>query len=323
MTGADGKPLLDEHGAQRQQLVQYQSPRLWLATVFNAAQIDGLPAEPERPVLPDWQRHDRAERLLAAGSPDIRHQPGDRAFYNPAADVIVLPERAQFSAADGYYATALHEKGHWTGHASRLGRDLAHPFGSAGYAREELRAEIASLVLGEQLGIGHDPGRHAAYVGSWIRALEDDPREIFRAAADAEKIVEHLRGLELEREQGQERSAAGALDSDVVQVRMPVLVRETEAAMRTEDRRIYLIVPYAEKDAARSLGARWDGEARAWFAPPGADLTPLKKWLPNRPILHDQGRTRSAGRVRRCPARGRVEAGGSARDGRPAAPRAG
>nr|WP_158011145.1 zincin-like metallopeptidase domain-containing protein [Tardibacter chloracetimidivorans] len=30
--------------------------------------------------------------------------------------------------------------GHWTGHPNRLDRDLAHPFGSEGYAREELRA---------------------------------------------------------------------------------------------------------------------------------------------------------------------------------------
>jgi putative DNA primase/helicase len=286
--GADGRPLLDENGARRQELVHYQRPRVWLATIFNAAQIDGLPAEPERSVLPDWQRHAQAERLLAAGSPDIRHQPGDRAFYSPVPDIIVLPERAQFATADGYYATALHEKGHWTGHASRLGRNLAHPFGSAGYAREELRAEIASMVLGEQLGIGHDPNRHAAYIGSWIRALEDDPREIFRAAGDAEKIVRHLRGLEQEHEQGLERPAARSPDGNIAQGRMPVpvLVRETEAAMRTGNGRVYLAVPYAEKDAAHSLGARWDHQARTWFAPPGTDLTPLEKWLPDRAKLH-------------------------------------
>ena len=109
-----------------------------------------------------------------------------------------------------YYATALHEVGHATGHPSRLNReDLGHPFGSEAYAREELRAEIASLMLGEQLGIGHDPGQHVAYVGSWIRALENDPREIFRAAADAEKITTLVRSFEREHEQ-QTESGAGA-----------------------------------------------------------------------------------------------------------------
>lgn len=75
---------------------------------------------------------------------------------------------------------------------------MTHPFGSEGYAREELRAEIASLMLGEQLGIGHDPGQHAAYIESWIRVLEKDPREVFRAAADAEKIATLVRSFEVQ-----------------------------------------------------------------------------------------------------------------------------
>ena len=99
-----------------------------------------------------------------------------------------MPERGQFPSADNYYATALHELGHWTGHPSRLDRDLSNPFGSEGYAKEELRAEISSMILGNELGIGHDPGQHVAYVGSWIKVLQEDPLEIFRAAADAEKI---------------------------------------------------------------------------------------------------------------------------------------
>ncbi len=103
-----------------------------------------------------------------------------------------MPFKHQFPTPDRYYATALHELGHWTGHESRLNRDLAHPFGSEGYAREELRAEIASMLLGSELGIGHDPGQHVAYVGSWIKALQQDPTEIFRAAADAEKIQDFV-----------------------------------------------------------------------------------------------------------------------------------
>ena len=79
-----------------------------------------------------------------------------------------------------------HDQGHDSFLLSRLNRDLSGPFGSESYAKEELRAEIASMLLGDELGIGHDPGQHAAYVGSWIKVLEDDALEIFRAAADAE-----------------------------------------------------------------------------------------------------------------------------------------
>lgn len=96
------------------------------------------------------------------------------------------------------YATAFHELGHWTGHPSRLHRELTHPFGSEGYAREELRAEIASLMLGERLGLGHDPSRHAAYVGSWGKALQENPREIFRAASDAERTSGFVMAFEHE-----------------------------------------------------------------------------------------------------------------------------
>ena len=35
------------------------------------------------------------------------------------------------------------------------------------------------MILGDELGIGHDPGQHAAYVGSWIKTLKDDPMEYF------------------------------------------------------------------------------------------------------------------------------------------------
>nr|MDA8249223.1 zincin-like metallopeptidase domain-containing protein [Rhodospirillales bacterium] len=167
-----GKPALDEDGKPAHRLVRYERPRVWSAAVFNATQIDGLPPAPVRPVLAEWERHAKAEAILTNSQAIIRHTPGDHAFYRLAEDAITLPERGQFPTADGYYATALHELSHWTGHPSRLARDLAHPFGSHDYAREELRAEIASLMLAEQLGIGHDPGQHAAYVASWIKVLQ-------------------------------------------------------------------------------------------------------------------------------------------------------
>ncbi|MCM8735509.1 zincin-like metallopeptidase domain-containing protein [Azospirillum sp. A1-3] len=295
--GQDGKPVTGEDGQPLKQIVRYERPRVLSAVVFNAAQIDGLPEAEARPVLPEWQRHKQAERLLSAGDPKILHEGGNRAFYSPVWDHIVLPERSQFPSADGFYATALHEKGHWTGHSSRLDRDLSHPFGSAGYAKEELRAEIASMVLGQQLEIGHDPGQHVAYIGSWIEALQEDPREIFRAAADAEKIVKHLNGLgqQLSQEQGQQQgrdhtSVPAQGQDEGGQVKMPVLITETQAlAMQTVDERVYLAVPYAEKDEAKGLGARWDREQKTWYAPPGVDLAPLEKWRPGHTDLHVDG----------------------------------
>lgn len=183
-------PVSDSNGRPIKVCVKLERPRVFYAFVFNAEQIDNLP---ELIIdTPQWNPIERAEQILQVSSAVIQHGEYDRAFYRPATDKIHLPHKYQFETSDRYYATALHELGHWTGHESRLNRDLAHPFGSEGYAREELRAEIASMLLGYELGIGHDPGQHAAYVASWIKGLEADPVEIFRAAADAEKIQEYV-----------------------------------------------------------------------------------------------------------------------------------
>jgi putative DNA primase/helicase len=111
-----------------------------------------------------------------------------------------LPAQDRFVTPRDYYATALHELGHWTGHPDRLDRDLSNPFGSEGYAREELRAEIASLILGAELGIGYDPDRHACYVDHWVQILTDTPKEILYAAADAERISEYILTIERKKE---------------------------------------------------------------------------------------------------------------------------
>ena len=209
-TDADGKPVLDAQGEPVKQSVKLERPRVFFATVFNAEQIDGLPPLQPRKQQ-DWTAVERAEHILQASGAVIRHGEQNRAFYRPATDSIHMPDKGQFPTADNYYATALHELGHWTGHESRLDRDLSNPFGSEGYAKEELRAEIASMILGDELGIGHDPGQHVAYVGSWIKALQDDPLEIFRAAADAEKIQDYVLGLEQQQVQEQDQQQRQAL----------------------------------------------------------------------------------------------------------------
>jgi len=289
----NGAPVLDAEGTPQTRIVRYERPRVWAAVVFNAEQIDGLAAPADRPVLAEWERHKQAETILANSQASIRHVPGDLAVYKLSEDRIVLPERGQFPTADRYYATALHELGHWTGHPSRLNRDIAHPFGSEAYAREELRAEIASLMLGEQLGIGHDPGQHVAYVGSWIRTLQEDLRELFRAAADAEKITKLLRSFELTQEQRAEQGVVRTpSESELEQppetaaVRPPVLVQENHPAMRISDDRTYLAVPYDEKDDAKQLGARWDRQVKAWYVPAGVDLEAFTPWLPAMGQVH-------------------------------------
>ncbi|MBX4558842.1 DNA primase [Klebsiella pneumoniae] len=209
----NGKPVLDGQGKPVKETVMLERPRVFFATVFNGEQIDGMPPLEQKEKTQTWDAVERAEHILKASGADIRHGEHDRAFYRPATDSIHLPDKEQFPTADNYYATALHELGHWTGHSSRLDRDMAHPFGSEGYAVEELKAECFSLIMGDELGIGHDPEQHAAYVGSWIKALQDDPLEIFRATSDAEKMSNYVLAFEQKLVQEQDQAQTQKLEA--------------------------------------------------------------------------------------------------------------
>ena len=167
-------------------------------TVFNVEQAEGLKL-PERKgvAIPQWEAQQNVEKVIRASGVTIREVNGDRAYYNMARDHIVLPERAQFKSAEAYYQTALHEVGHSTGHKSRMNRESLQQgttdgFGSQAYAREELRAEISAMMSSERLGVAYEPQHGAAYVASWVKALKDDPQEIYKAAAEAGRISDYV-----------------------------------------------------------------------------------------------------------------------------------
>jgi len=92
---------------------------------------------------------------------------------------------------DSYYATMFHELGHWTGAKHRLGRDHTGSFGSSAYAFEELVAELASAFVCAGLQIQPE-NRHSDYIASWLKALKDDKKFIFKAASAASKAADML-----------------------------------------------------------------------------------------------------------------------------------
>lgn len=102
--------------------------------------------------------------------------------------------RAAFKSPGHYAATMLHELGHWTGHKSRLDRELHKGrFGNPEYAAEELVAELTSAFLCAELGIDGEGQQHATYLASWLKALKDDKRFIFAAASAAQKAANFLK----------------------------------------------------------------------------------------------------------------------------------
>jgi antirestriction protein ArdC len=168
-------------------------PLLRAYTVFNVAQIEGLRADYVEARQPTWEPEARGEELLLMSGAHFR-QGGTRAYYQPATDEIHLPPLAAFPTASGYYATALHELVHWSGHPSRCQRDLTGRFGEAGYAAEELVAEMGAAYLCAHCRLDGEL-RHASYLQSWLKVLRSDKRAIFTAAAQAQRAADYVLAL--------------------------------------------------------------------------------------------------------------------------------
>jgi len=171
-------------------------PFLKRYTVFNAEQCEGLPEyiAATAPPVPECEQVAEAEALIAATGADFRIG-GHRAFYVPSLDYIQVPPQPAFFEPINYYRTCFHELGHWSGHETRLARDLSKRFGSKGYAREELVAEMTSAFLCARLSITPTV-RHADYIGSWLEVLREDNRAIFSAASQASKAADLILGFQ-------------------------------------------------------------------------------------------------------------------------------
>jgi antirestriction protein ArdC len=159
--------------------------------VFNAAQVRGYTPS-ATPVLADEARLTQAEQFFAHLHPTMLHG-APMACYVPSRDTICMPHFAQFTSADAYYSTLGHECTHWSGHPSRLHRDLTGRFGSAAYAVEELVAELGAAFLGGTLGLAVEPrADHAQYIASWLTVLTTDVRAVWTAASKAQAAVDWM-----------------------------------------------------------------------------------------------------------------------------------
>jgi antirestriction protein ArdC len=166
--------------------------------VFNAAQCESLPERfyPQpgsEEVLAEPQAV--LDGYLTRGGPRLQHAAGDRAYYRGDIDTITMPMRTQFHSPAHYYSTAFHETGHSTGHPLRLNRpgiaEFDH-FGSGRYAKEELVAQMSAAILLAETGIDRDDlfQNSAAYIQSWLGALQNDRSLVASAASHAQKAVD-------------------------------------------------------------------------------------------------------------------------------------
>ena len=169
-------------------------PFLRYFNVFHLDDCEALKPKHEtsaaQPLEPDVAASAIIADYLTRSGVKLEHLPGDRAFYRPSTDTVVLPEIEQFSELAEYYSTAFHELTHSTGHVSRLNRITATAhFGNEEYSKEELVAEIGAAALVNHVGLETSGSfrNSAAYIQSWLKTLQNDKRLIVSAAGQAEK----------------------------------------------------------------------------------------------------------------------------------------
>lgn len=173
--------------------------RCRIYSVFNAEQIDGIPE------LKIQQNHTDIGTLRQQRDTLIRNmgigfeEHGNEAYYSPTTDTVTLPPEKSFDDPYAYMCTFLHECAHGTGHPDRLNRKVSLGPEASEYAREELRAEIASAFTAQELGLQLTDAQiqkhldlHVAYVQGWASSLKDAPDELFRAIKAAEEISDYL-----------------------------------------------------------------------------------------------------------------------------------
>lgn len=167
-----------------------QIPVMRYYTVFNLDQIDGI-EDNEKPSINvnEWDNIDIGDKLAESSECKIMTE-NCVPCYIPSMDIIKLPSKTQFDTPENYYTTLAHEMAHSTGHKSRL--DRLNDKNKRGYAFEELVAELSAVFTCSTLGIEGKLENHASYIKSWLKAMQDDKKYIFKAATLASKATEYL-----------------------------------------------------------------------------------------------------------------------------------
>lgn len=176
-------------------------PLLRYINVFHISQVEGVKSVVETHdhdgiVDGDELIKDYSERADI----EIVEKTGDKACYYPTIDRITVPAKNQFENVAEFYSTVFHEMVHSTGAASRLNRhaedETDFSFGSQGYSKEELVAEIGASMLMNHLGIETEETfeNSAAYIKGWLSKLKGDNKFIVSAAGKAEKAAKYILG---------------------------------------------------------------------------------------------------------------------------------
>ncbi|SDP35837.1 DUF5710 domain-containing protein [Desulforhopalus singaporensis] len=272
----NGNTLVDK-STGKPRTKEVDAPVFKTFALFNGTQIEGL--NPYLTQTPEWKPDWIADDIINSFKRDISitESQQERAFYSPAKHAIEIPAKASFKSQSEYYSTIFHELAHATKHPDLLDRQTGPASDKQEYAKEELRAEIATWLICTQIGVGYTPEsekNNEAYVAGWLKKLPKNQRqkELLAAIRDGEKISEFVLSQDKEVMLWKEKLSESPTQEKVTDQIVPD--KDSGSAEK-----ILLSVPFEEKDRAKELGARWDRRQKSWFIEPDQDPEPYRKWL--------------------------------------------
>lgn len=194
-----GEQELKENGKPKTQVVELDKPVLKQSALFNGGQLKNMPdwrqALEEKNTLQPFSPTERAQNIIAASKVTLCEN-NNAVFYDPAADKIEVPEKDLFQSPENYYSTVLHEMTRWATHDSRLDEPMKAEAGTEVFFRDELRTNIASLLIGSELDLGYEMSNAEELISNWSEILKKDPAELFQAASDAQVIADYVLSFE-------------------------------------------------------------------------------------------------------------------------------
>jgi antirestriction protein ArdC len=189
----------EDKDAETGEMTKKRIPFLRYYNVFNVDQTEGVARVPEIPTR-DHEPIARAEEIVAdyVDREHVTVTPSTAAWYCMGDDEVGMPAAETFESGDSYYAILFHELTHSTRHPSRLDRKGGET-SKGDYAQEELVAEIGACFLVSETGVEPRYEQSAAYVASWLKALQDDRKLVVYAAAQAQNAADLILGRTFEK----------------------------------------------------------------------------------------------------------------------------
>ncbi len=271
-------------------------PKIQTVKLFNAEQLTGIEKMPGKASNKE-EALAKVQSIFENSQVKIVNNQKNKDFYLSRDDTIYMRSKDAYKDELAYSSAVLHQFCRWAACGEKRLNYGTVPFGTEAFARQKLRAEIATYMLCKEIGLPFEP-EGEQFAVQWSQIIEKSPFEILNAAKDAEKIkgfiMEFDKTLEKaqELEQGQEiEPAENTLAEAKEQARRTEHVQTAEQSEQEETQAeqapkkewkemIKLSVSYDDKDEAKKLGAKWSGKQETWYVLEGTDLQPFYKWLP-------------------------------------------